>query len=92
MKFKLTGACAGIANFNAQIYIAQVSNNVVGTDQEATSTSAADTGNTFRYDPTNDQYIFNLATKPLSQGTWQIRIDGNLKNPPSKAVQISLKK
>ncbi len=92
MKFKLTGTCAGNPNFIAHISVALVSNNIVGSDIEAISTSAADTGNTFRYDPTNDQYIFNLATKPLSQGTWQIRIDGNLKNPPSKAVQISLKK
>jgi hypothetical protein len=57
-------------------------------------------GNTFRYDPTSDQYIFNLATKSLSQGDWQIHIDGDgtngttgtLYSGPSKMVKISLKK
>ena len=92
VKFKLTGACAGNSNFIAKIYLAKVDNNVEGTETEAISTSAADSGNTFRYDPTSDQYIFNLATKSLSQGTWQIRIDGNLHNPPSKTVLISSRK
>src|SRR5262249_36017377 len=52
VKFRLTGACAGISNFIAKVYVAQISNNATGPDVEATSTSAADTGNTFRYDPT----------------------------------------
>ena len=41
---------------------------VIGTDMEAVSTSAADTGNQFRY--TGGQYIFNMATSGLSTGTW----------------------
>jgi hypothetical protein len=46
------------------------------------STSGADTGNTFRYDFTNDQYIFNLNTNSLSTGTWQLKVqldDGTTK-------------
>jgi len=78
-KFKLTnpatGNSAGISNCTAKLFVAQVSNNTIGSDLEATSTSAADSGNTFRYDPTADQYIFNLASKPLSTGTWLIKID-----------------
>ena len=70
-----SGACAGITNLSAKIYVAKVSNYVVGTETEAPSTSAADSGNTFRYDPTDNQYIFNLGTKALSAGTWQLRID-----------------
>jgi cysteine-rich repeat protein len=75
VKFKLTGACAANPSLVAHIMIAKVSDSIVGTYQEATSTSAADTGNTFRYSATDDQYIYNLATKPLSAGTWQIAID-----------------
>ena len=92
VKFKLTGACAGITNLIAKIYVAKFDNGIEGTVVEATSTAVADSGNTFRYDPTSDQYIFNLATKSLSQGTWQIRIEGNLHNPPSKTVLISSRK
>ncbi len=57
--------------------------------QEAVSTATADSGNTFRYDSTSGQYIFNLATSGLSTGTWQLTIDthdGNL-----HSVSISLK-
>jgi hypothetical protein len=36
---------------------------------EVVSTSAADTGTTLRYDPTAGQYIFNLASKSLSDGS-----------------------
>jgi hypothetical protein len=92
VKFKLTGPCAGSLTF--KIFLAMVSNGVLGTEAEATSTSAADTGNTFRYDAANDQYIFNLATKPLSTGTWQIRIaeyQGTTELVTLGAVNISLK-
>ena len=61
---------------------------------EATSTAAADSGNTFRYDSTNAQYIFNLATKSLSQGTWKIRLDfyDGADMAASETVLVSLKK
>jgi len=91
VKFKLTGTCAGNPNFIAHISVALVSNNIVGSDIEAISTSAADTGNTFRYDPTNDQYIFNLATKGLSAGTWQIFINGALNGPSGDLPNKPLK-
>ena len=94
VKFKLTGACAGITNLIAKIYVAKFDNGIEGTVVEATSTAAADSGNTFRYDPTNAQYIFNLATKSLSQGTWRIRLDfyDGADNAANAAVLVSLKK
>jgi len=36
------------------------------------STSGADTDNRFRYSAEDDLYIFNLGTKALTPGTWQI--------------------
>ena len=51
------------------------------------STKAADTGNTFRQ--AGGGYIFNLATKGLSTGSWQIRID--LGDGELHTVLISLK-
>ena len=67
-----------------------VTDGITGAELEATSTGSADTGNTFRYDGTNNQYIFNLSTKGFSQGTWQIRID--LGDGTQRTVLISLKK
>ncbi len=87
LKFQLTGASASQV-ITAKVYLAKVSNNVIGSDVEAISTSAADSGNTFRSSG-GGQYIFNLSTKPLSIGTWQIRID--LGDGELHTVLISLK-
>ena len=59
----------------ARIYIKKISDNVEGTENEGESTSAATEGNLFRYDGEDEQYIFNLSTKSLTQGTYQINID-----------------
>jgi hypothetical protein len=67
----------------------KISNGILGDEMEAISTAAATTGNLFRYDSTSNQYIFNLATKPLSKGTWQIRIE--LDDGTNKYVNISLR-
>lgn len=73
VKFQLTGASAGITGLAARLYLAQLSGDIAGSEQEAVSTSAADSGNTFRY--TGGQYLFNLGTRTLAQGTYLLRID-----------------
>ncbi|HZO91930.1 MAG TPA: PxKF domain-containing protein [Chthonomonadaceae bacterium] len=90
VKFQLTGASASITNLNAKLYLAQADSVDPITANEAVSTSAADTGNTFRYDPTAGQYIFNLSTTNLSQGTWYLRID--LGDGTNNIVRVKLKK
>lgn len=75
VKFQLTGSSAGITNLQARLYIAKVSNSVVATEVEAGSTSAATSGNLFRYDASSGQYVFNWSTKGLTLGTYQLRID-----------------
>jgi hypothetical protein len=89
VKFQLTGASAGISNAVATLSVAKVSSNITGTYVEAVSTSAATTGNTFRYDSTSGQYIFNLSTSNLSTGTWQLLID--LHDGAARTVEISLR-
>lgn len=44
----------------------------VGEPIDALGTSGADTGNTFRF--SENQYIYNLNTKALSTGTWQLQV------------------
>jgi hypothetical protein len=74
-KFMLQGGSAGITNLVAHLSVAKVSNTVTGNYVEAVSTGASDPGNTFRYDSTGKQYIFNLSTKGMSSGTWSLRAD-----------------
>jgi len=90
VKFQLRDSSGNfITDAIAKIYVAKSSDGIIGTDMEAVSTNSATTGNLFRYDSTANQYIFNLATKTLTKGTWQIRIE--LNDGTSKSVNIGLK-
>lgn len=90
VKFQLWDANGNnISAALAYIYLAKITNGIVGREINATSTSAATTGNLFRYDSTTNQYIFNLATKPLPIGTWRIRI--SLDDGTSKYATVGLK-
>lgn len=73
VKFALTGASAGVMNLQASLWVRKVSAPAAATSAVAVSTSAATTGNLFRY--TDGQYLFNLNTKPLQVGTYELRID-----------------
>jgi parallel beta-helix repeat protein len=90
VKFRLQDANGDyVANATAHIYLAKINEGILGSEIEAISTSAATTGNLFRYDPIDKQYIFNLGTKTLTTGTWQIRI--LLDDGISQYVTMSLK-
>lgn len=87
VKFALTGASAGITNAAARLYVAKISDNVVGTEVEADSTAAATAGNLFRY--SDGQYIFNMSTDGLTAGTYQLRVDTG--DGVLRVVNVSLK-
>ena len=88
VKFQLTDASGVLVTIAAaNLYVSKVSDGVAGSEMEASSTSAASAGNQFRV--SDGQYIFNLGTKGLSIGTWQLRIA--LDDGSSHTVQISLK-
>lgn len=75
VKFQLTDANGNfVTTAIAKLFVAQFSNNTLGDELVALSTSAASSGNQFRCDLTGNQYIFNLSTKPLSAGGWQMLI------------------
>jgi hypothetical protein len=90
VKFKLTGASAGIANLTARLSVTKVSSGITGTDLEATSNGAANDGNLFRWDAGAGQYVFNLTTKPLTAGTWSLAAD--LGDGVVHKVNVSLRK
>jgi hypothetical protein len=87
VKFKLTGASQGISTAVAKLTLAKVTNGVVGTEFAAESTAASN-GNLFRYDAQNDQYIFNLNTRNLTAGEYQLRVD--LGDGVSRTARITL--
>ena len=75
VKFQLTDASGSfISSASAQLFVAKIQDNTVGTDEIALSTGNADNGNNFRYDSTSHQYIFNLYTGTLSVGKWQLKV------------------
>jgi endonuclease G len=87
IKFQLTGASTGVTDAAIQLLMFKVSDNVIGDPVDVESTSAATSGNVFRYD--NGYYVFNLNTSGLSAGTYQLQID--MGDGVVRAVNISLK-
>ena len=78
-----------VSNAIANITYQFVTNEVLGTVIEPESTASATEGNTFRYDSTDNLYIFNLGTNGMEAGTYQLNI--NLDDGTVKTVQVSIK-
>lgn len=89
VKFALTGASAGVVDATARIHVAKVSNGVLGTEAEATTSTPASSGSLFRY--ADGQYVYNYGTKGLEAGTYRIRVDlGD--GVTTRTVLVSLRK
>ncbi|MBI4610432.1 MAG: PxKF domain-containing protein [Candidatus Rokubacteria bacterium] len=89
VKFQLFDANnVAIGTTVATIRVTQVGGATVG-DTIDLGTGATDTGNTFRFDPVSNQYIFNLDTKVLGAGVW--RIDARLDDGAVHSVHIGLR-
>jgi N-acetylneuraminic acid mutarotase len=79
-----------IVNATATIALQKYSgDSPVGDPIEELATGGANAGNLFRYDPVERQYIFNLDTKGLSVGTWQIIVA--LDDKTTKTVFVSVR-
>jgi len=92
VKFKLTGDRATINNATAKIVVTKLDGTPDGTEVEATSTNAPDSGSAFRYDPSGAQYIFSWGTKGLSTGDYLINIDLGDGTTATNTVKVALKK
>jgi len=75
VKFKLTGASAGITNLSARLLIAAVHAGVPGTYQAAPGSGTPGGGTSFDYDRSSKLYGFTLNTKTLAPGTWSLKAD-----------------
>lgn len=89
VKFVLSGVSAGITALDARLYARRVGTQPPAGEVAATSTSQATTGNLFRYSPSDRQYIFDLATKGLAPGTYELRVD--LGDGVSRTVTVTLR-
>lgn len=90
VKFQLTDVAGKYVRIaTARLYLAKMTNGVPGSEIEAASPGNSNDGNLFRYDSTENQYIYNLRAKDLSAGAWQLRI--LLDDGTSKYVTINIK-
>jgi len=90
VKIALAGASAGVTDLQPKLYVTQVYGQPVGDQLQPNSTSAADSGNTFRYAGSPGQYIFNVSTKTVvAGGTWWFYAD--LGDGVPHAVQVSIR-
>lgn len=65
-------------SYNAEdfaLYIAKVENDKVGNEIKITSLKKSKTDSIFKYDRNEKQYSYNLSTKGMSKGLYQIRIE-----------------
>jgi hypothetical protein len=86
VKFQLTDYYGNyISDAVAQIWVVSLTN----LTNPGTSSSSSNNGNYFRYDPTNNQYIFNLSTKGMSPGTYKIFV--TLDDGTTYSISITLK-
>ena len=64
----------------ATISLTRIAGAFLGSIDESTYLSSADSGSNFRIDAANCQYVYNLATRSLGPGTYTVNIliDGNI--------------
>jgi hypothetical protein len=78
-----------VATGHITVEMERVSTSVLGTETEATLTATPTNGKDFTYDATSGQYQFNLSTKPLSVGTWNVKL--TLGDGTVRRTRISLR-
>jgi hypothetical protein len=92
LKFQLTD-CSGhnVASAVATVHVFFYSNGVVGSEiEDVTSVGKANTDDLYRYDPTSQQYVYNLDTSPLrTNATYLVRT--HLDDGSDHDVLISLR-
>ena len=75
VKFKLTGASAGITNLSAKLVVTKISNSILGTVSDVGDEDGEDTDFLFKYRPGARTYGYRWKTRGQTQGTYQLRAD-----------------
>ncbi|MEA3357367.1 MAG: NosD domain-containing protein, partial [Patescibacteria group bacterium] len=88
VKFEIQSDGIDPSQIEARLYLALVVDGVVGDKIPATSKGNSNEENSFRYSVTEDQFVYNLDTKGLSCGTWQLIIEFNFGASVSTEIEI----
>jgi hypothetical protein len=90
VRFKLTGASAGITYLDAKFSFTKLSSTVQGTYDVVSDETEADTDTTFKYRPLLKWYAYRWKTSNQTQGTYQLKVD--LGDGVTHQINVSLKK
>ncbi|HET6280877.1 MAG TPA: HYR domain-containing protein, partial [Polyangia bacterium] len=75
VRFKLTGASAGITNLVARLLVTKISNSVEGTAEDTSDETVDDSDMIFKYRSPLTLYAYRWPTRGETQGTFQLRAD-----------------
>lgn len=76
VKFKFSGASAGIPDAQAALRYQRISASTGPVNEPTTTGDPAGNSSTgFRYDAQHDQYVFNWSTRGLATGTYKLFLD-----------------
>jgi hypothetical protein len=78
-----------VTDASATLELAMTTEGGIGEYQRASSVNGPADDNNFRFSETDDKYVFNLATKDLPVGRWQLRI--GLDNGDTYYAQFTLR-
>jgi photosystem II stability/assembly factor-like uncharacterized protein len=89
VRFRLTGASAGITTLVATFAETKTSSSILGTANDVSDETVSDTGTTFIYRPLLQWYAYRWKTSNQTQGTYQIKAD--LGDGVVHQINVSLK-
>jgi hypothetical protein len=90
IKFQLRDANGNyITSAVARLNFTKIISNITGTNLKSSATETETISDVFIYSNKSHMYKYNLATKKMSSGTWQIRVD--IDDGSSNTVNISFK-
>jgi len=75
VRFKLTGASAGITNLSARLVVTKISDAVQGTAEDTSDETDDDTDFLFKYRPVLKFYSYRWKTRDQMQGTYLLRAE-----------------
>jgi hypothetical protein len=90
VRFKLTGASAGITNLVAKLIVTKISSTVQGSAEDTSDETVDDTDFVFKFRPQLKFYAYRWRTSDQTQGTYQLKAD--LGDQVLHQVNVSLKK
>ncbi|HXI58716.1 MAG TPA: PxKF domain-containing protein, partial [Polyangia bacterium] len=89
VKFKLTGASAGITNLAARLVVTKIANTIHGTITDVGDEDGEDADFIFKFRPGQKIYDYRWKTRGQTPGTYQLRAE--LGDGVSHQVEVSLK-